>query len=146
MISLSVIRFSPSRRPTRHWPRAPGCDRRGTTALEFALLAPVLFSLILGSIEFGRFLWTVEALNYSVEEAARCGLVNPDGKCASGPAVQAFAASAAPQLGFSASNFTVNTAATCGYQVVGSFNFKFIASGLIPLSPTLTAQACFPNN
>jgi len=118
-------------------------DRRATTALEFALLAPVLFSLILGAIEFGRFLWTVEALNYAVQEAARCWVVNPDGKCASSTAVQSFAASAAPQLGFTASNFTA-TVTSCGYQVAGSYNFQFIAKGLIPLSPTLNAQACFP--
>jgi len=111
--------------------------------VEFALLAPVLFSLILGAIEFGRFLWTVEALNYSVQEAARCWVVNPDGKCATSTAVQTFAANAAPQLGFAASNFTASVAA-CGYQVVASYKFKFIATGLIPFAPTLSAQACFP--
>jgi len=119
-------------------------DRRGTTALEFALLAPALFSLILGAIEFGRFLWTVEALNYSVQEGARCALIQPDGNCTTAAAIQTFAASASPQLHFSASTFTVNLAATCGYKVTGSYHFQFIATRLIPISPTISAQACFP--
>ncbi len=119
-------------------------DRLGTTAIEFALLAPVLFSLILGAIEFGRFLWTVEALNYSVEEAARCGLINPDGNCATTTAVQTFAANASPQLKFPTSTFTVTPAATCGYQVSASYSYKFFVSGLFPYTPTITAQTCFP--
>ncbi len=118
-------------------------DRNGTTAVEFAMLAPVLFSLIFGAIEFGRFLWTLEALNYAVQEAARCWVVQPDGKCATSTAVQSFAVGAAPQLGFAASDFTVSVA-SCGHKVVGSHRFQFIATGLIPFSPTLNAQACFP--
>ncbi len=138
----TIIKTSPTSFPSVR-ARGRWTDPGGTTAVEFALLAPVLFSLILGAIEFGRFLWTLEALNYAVQEAARCWVVNPDGKCATSTAVQTFAASAAPQLGFTASNFTA-TIASCGYKVVGSYNFRFIATGLIPLSPTLNAQACFP--
>jgi Flp pilus assembly protein TadG len=119
-------------------------DRRGATALEFALLAPLLFTLILGGIEFSRLIWTESALNYSVQEGARCGLVNPDGVCGTSSAVATFAAAATPQLAFPTSTFTVNVAAACGYQVTASYDYQFLVSGLLPYRPTLTAQACFP--
>jgi Flp pilus assembly protein TadG len=119
------------------------CD--GTTALEFALIAPTLFTLIFGGIEFSRLIWTEAALNYSVQEAARCGLVNPDGNCATSTAVATFAAAATPQLSFPVSTFTATPTASCGYQVTASYSYQFMVSGLVPKSPTLTAQACFPS-
>ncbi|MBV8683444.1 MAG: pilus assembly protein, partial [Caulobacteraceae bacterium] len=34
--------------------------------MEFALIAPTLFLLIMGGLEFGRLLWTQSALEMSV--------------------------------------------------------------------------------
>ena len=44
----------------------------GTAALEFALCAPLLLTCMLGVIEFGRVMWTQNALHYAVADAARC--------------------------------------------------------------------------
>ncbi len=44
-------------------------QRNGATVVEFAIVAPVLFTVIFGSIEFGRALMTTQSL----EEAARSG-------------------------------------------------------------------------
>jgi Flp pilus assembly protein TadG len=44
-------------------------NRRGATVVEFALVAPLFFATIFGSIEFGRSLMTTQSL----EEAARSG-------------------------------------------------------------------------
>lgn len=119
-------------------------DSGGAVALEFALLAPVLFLLVFGGVEFGRLMWTLSALNFSVQEGARCALYNPDGNCATTTAVEAFAAAATPQLQFPASDFTATAGNACGYQVKAAYPYTFIASGLFPVNPTLTAQACFP--
>jgi Flp pilus assembly protein TadG len=135
-----------TRKRTRRQARdgaALAASRGGATAVEFALLAPILCLLVLGGVEFGRLLWTQSALNFSVEEAARCGVVNPDGDCATSAEVESFAASKTPQVGFPTSAFTA-VKATCGYQVTASYVYKFIVTGLFPVNPTLTAKACFP--
>jgi Flp pilus assembly protein TadG len=46
-------------------------DRRGTAAVEFALVAPVLFLLILGITQFGITLNNYEMLTGGTEAAAR---------------------------------------------------------------------------
>jgi hypothetical protein len=97
----------------------------------------------MGGIEFGRFLWTKSALDYSVQEAARYGVFIASPAC-SASAVQSYAAAATPQLNFPASTFTV-TSEDCGCQVSASYNFQFVATGLFPMSPTLSALACFPS-
>lgn len=46
-------------------------SRRGATAVEFALVAPILFLLIFASIEFARMMMTVSMIEQSAFEAAR---------------------------------------------------------------------------
>ncbi len=45
--------------------------RRGATSLEFAAIALLLLSLLLGSIEGGRYMFTLEALRTATAEAVR---------------------------------------------------------------------------
>jgi Flp pilus assembly protein TadG len=55
----------------------------GAAALEFALLAPVLFMLLFGIIAFGFLLAQDLALGNSARQAARYGVVNnSNGTCA----------------------------------------------------------------
>lgn len=49
--------------------------QRGSTAIEFALILPVIATLLFGMIDFGRLLYTKEVLNNAVREAARTGIV-----------------------------------------------------------------------
>ena len=49
-------------------------DRRGVVAIEFALVAPVFFALILGIIEFGRMLMVQEILVNAAREGARAAI------------------------------------------------------------------------
>ncbi|NJC33462.1 Flp pilus assembly pilin Flp [Sphingomonas jejuensis] len=46
-------------------------DRRGTTVIEFAVLAPVLILLIIGSIEMGHFVMVRSTLEGALGTAAR---------------------------------------------------------------------------
>jgi len=46
-----------------------GCKRRGVAVVEFAVVAPILFLVVFGSIEFCRALMAVQSL----EESARAG-------------------------------------------------------------------------
>ncbi len=64
-----------------------GRDRsRGQGLVEFALVAPMLFVLILGTIEAGRFMLYYEVMNHATREGARYAIVHgSDSTCPSGP-------------------------------------------------------------
>jgi Flp pilus assembly protein TadG len=53
-----------------------GGRRRAATAVEFAIVAPVFFLVLLGIIEYARFLFTLEMLNNAAREGARYAAVN----------------------------------------------------------------------
>ncbi len=52
-------------------------DRQGGAIVEFAVLAPVLLSLILGTVDVGRMFYVRQGLEYATEEAARYYMLNP---------------------------------------------------------------------
>jgi Flp pilus assembly protein TadG len=66
-------RFSGQRRLAR--------SERGTAVVEFALIAPLLFLLVFGIIEFGRILNSYNQLTQLAGQGARAAAVNrnPDG-------------------------------------------------------------------
>lgn len=50
--------------------------RRAAAAVEFAIVAPLLFVIILGTIEFGRMMMVLELLNNAARNGARLGVVS----------------------------------------------------------------------
>ena len=52
--------------------RRLAADQRGASAVEFALVAVPLLMLIFGTIEYGRLMWTRQALQESAIAGARC--------------------------------------------------------------------------
>jgi len=50
-------------------------DRRGATALEFAVIGTIFITLLLGVIELGRYYFTVQSLRTVAAEAARAYLI-----------------------------------------------------------------------
>ncbi len=50
----------------------------GAIVVEFALIAPILFSMTFGIVEFGRAAFTQGVLLYAAEEATRYAIVNYD--------------------------------------------------------------------
>jgi Flp pilus assembly protein TadG len=116
--------------------------RTGATALEFALVAPPFFLLLLGIVEFGRVMWTQSALHFAVEEAARCASVDAT-NCGSTSAVQNYAVTRTAGLDIAPAVFSVSSPA-CGNQVAASYPFTFVVANLFPYSITLSAQSCFP--
>ncbi len=59
----------------------PSADIRGVAAVEFALIVLPLLLMVLGIIDGGRMLWTQNSLQYAVEQAARCAVVNSKTTC-----------------------------------------------------------------
>jgi Flp pilus assembly protein TadG len=51
-------------------------DSRGGAILEFAVLAPVLLTLILGGVDVGRMFYVRQSLEYATEQAARYYMMN----------------------------------------------------------------------
>jgi Flp pilus assembly protein TadG len=72
----------PERRPRPHGRlRAFRRDQRGTALVEFALIAPLLFLLLFGIIDFGRALDYYNQVTQLAGQGARAAVVNrnPDG-------------------------------------------------------------------
>jgi hypothetical protein len=63
-----------------------GRRAKGQALVEFALVAPIFFILLLGTIEAGRFILYYEALNNATREGARYAIVHgSNSSCPSGP-------------------------------------------------------------
>jgi Flp pilus assembly protein TadG len=119
-----------------------GFDTEGVTAVEFALISPVLLLLLMGGIEGGRMLWAENSLQYAVERAARCAVVTPS-VCGTAAQVQTYAASVDYGQNVSASAFSLTTA-SCGTLVSASLSY----TPLFPIvtNVTLTASSCRPSS
>lgn len=63
-------------RPVVHGSRRPAQARRGAAVVEFAAVAPVLFLLIFGMIEFGRMVMVQQVLTNASREGARVGILD----------------------------------------------------------------------
>jgi Flp pilus assembly protein TadG len=123
------------------WPARLFRDCGGSTAVEFALVMPALCTLVFGVMEFGRLAWTQAALNFAVDEAARCASVTP-ATCGTSNQTATYAAA---EIGsyVPSSAFALTTTA-CGAKVTATFAYPFIATGLFSATPTLSASACYP--
>ncbi len=122
--------------------RLPGC-RKGATLVEFAFVGGLFLLLIMGVIEVGRLLWTLNALHYGAQQAARCAAVNSS-LCGTNTLLQSWAAGIGGST-LPGTAFTLNTAAACGMQVTGSYTVKLYIP-YVNMNPTLSATACFPKS
>lgn len=124
--------------------RTPAILRRtdGATALEFALTAPVFFSMIIGMITMGIGLYAQTALQHGVEMAARCASINTT-LCGSTTAIKNYAVQQSLGLSPSASTFTVTTP-SCGYNVQASYPVTFDLAMFGYQTVTLAASSCYP--
>src|SRR5258708_4757780 len=114
----------------------------GTSAIEMAVLLPVLLTFLYGICEFGRALWTQSALEYAVEAAARCAAL-ATASCNDTSSTQTYAASQVNGLTIPSSEFTVSTP-SCGTKVSVTHAFDLAVPNLIPWNMTLSAQSCHP--
>lgn len=64
----------------------PGRGEHGAAAVEFGLVALLLFTLLFGILQFGVWFWAWQAAGHAAREAARVGAVSP---CDDGPIITA---------------------------------------------------------
>ena len=50
-------------------------DQRGAAAVEFAMIAPMFFALLLSAVDVGRYMWTLNTIQYATDEAVRAGAI-----------------------------------------------------------------------
>jgi len=135
--------------------------RKGVAALEFALISLPLLMIVFGTFEFGRLLWTQQALENAAIAGVRCmGILAPS--CSSGGAysstdTQTYIEGVAAGWGITltSSNFspaltTSSTNTECAGLSEVSLSYTFVTAvpGLLSMlsSNTLVGHACFPNN
>ena len=120
-------------------------DQQGTTAVEFAIVAPVFIALLVGTLSLCVGLFLIGSLHYAVEEGARCASVKAACADATGnPDATAVVAYAQSQyFGPNVSPTFTYAAAACGNSVNASISYSMnvgFRSFTIPISAT----ACFP--
>lgn len=47
----------------------------GVAAVEFALIAPAFFALLLAIIDVSRYMWVLNTMQYAIDEAVRYGVI-----------------------------------------------------------------------
>lgn len=144
--------------------RSLGRAQDGATLVEFALVAPLFLALLFGTIEFGRVLWTQQALQQTAIAGARC-MALPQTDCAAPPTYNysstmttTYIQTIANQWGVSLPSESItqnpgSSASNCGPSgfsaVTLTFTFQSVVPYLINILTDgipLSATACFPNN
>jgi Flp pilus assembly pilin Flp len=112
----------------------------GATAVEFALIAPVLILLIVGIFYVCAALFIAGSMTYAVEEGARCASVKTS-VCPDASATIAYSQSRYFALG-AVPAFTF-AAAPCGNAVSASIQYV-MNLGLTSITVPINATACYP--
>jgi Flp pilus assembly protein TadG len=101
-------------------------NERGAVAAEFALLLPVLLTILFGIIEFGMIMYSREVVTNAAREGARAGITQGPPKLTTG------------QIIAIADNYLTNTG-------INPANVTFTVTGAGLINPnTLTVTATYP--
>ncbi len=120
-------------------------ERGGGAIIEFAILGPVLFTMILGAIDVGRMFYVRQSLEYATEQASRYFSLNPTSATST---ITTYLQS--QMVGGMGPNISVaytdtascngNAAVTCT-MISATYTFTFIAGYLGLGSKTLQAKS-----
>ncbi len=119
-------------------------DRRGTSAVEFALTLPVFILMLFGLWQIGSGLWWQFGLQHGAQMAARCMTINRT-VCSDTASTQSYAAGQSYGLNPAPSIFAVS-GQPCGNQITADYTVAPAVANIgifsIP-ALTLHAQACY---
>jgi len=112
-------------------------NERGAAAAEFALLLPVLLTLLFGTIEFGMIMYGREVVTNASREGARAGIVLVTPKPTAGE-IEAIATTYLTGTGIRPADVTVTVAGAGGARpasltVTATYRYPW----LIPYIPTV---------
>ena len=121
----------------------------GSSAIEFAILAPVFLGFLFLLIDGAQMIWTQQALTEVASNTARCAGLGLSA-CSNASGVQTYAVSRASADGITvaASEVVLATNQTCqgitGMSVVTITHPYSMVAPWLPSAPSqLTARACF---
>lgn len=115
--------------------------RKGATAVEFALVAPIFLIMMLGIFEVGRAMWIKAVMQFGLEEATRYALVNTS--IATGT-LETYAKGRMTGTFVSSASLTVTASSSISasvtyMQIVATYSFNVLVP-IVPI-PTVTLQA-----
>ena len=53
-------------------------DRRGSAAIEFAMVLPIIVTMMFGTMELGRYFLTFSSISSATEQLSRYVMIDPD--------------------------------------------------------------------
>jgi Flp pilus assembly protein TadG len=116
-------------RKLRRLLRAIRREDSGVAAIEFAIGSIVVLTCVCGAIEFGRYFYIKNTLDYVVSEAGRYAITNP---AASDTAIQAEVTSNAPSGVTPTVTITSTTAGVITYKTITATGSVALATKLFP--------------
>jgi len=115
-------------------------NQDGTTAVEFAIIAPVFILLVIGTIGVCFAFFLVGSLHFAVEDGARCASVKTT-ICSDSATTIAYTQSR--YLGPNVSPTFTYASAACGNSVSATVNYSMDVGFRTFVIP-IRATACFP--
>jgi Flp pilus assembly pilin Flp len=131
-------------------------DQQGTTAVEFAIVAPVFIALLIGTLALCVAFFLIGSLHFAVEDGARCASVKAACQVNGAADVAAtktytqnhyFGPSVSPIFTPAADNNCNRVTASISYSMnVGfkTFTVPISATACFPCSATVPPVTCFP--
>lgn len=113
-------------------PRPEHEDRSGQSLVEFALVLPIFLILILGLFDFGRAIYTANAINNAARIATRVAIVDQNEDL-----IQQTAADEAPGSGLQPSNVLITY--SCTHQIQICSATVNVTAAYTPATPLIGA-------
>jgi len=115
---------------------------RGATAVEFAIVAPLFLTMMVGVFELSRAMWIKASMQYAVEETARYALVNTSKTTSE---LATYAQTALANTGVTTSGMSFNVTGDGTYaDIQVTYTFQTVTTLLPFPSLTLTAKSRVP--
>jgi Flp pilus assembly protein TadG len=116
-------------------------DERGTAAVEMGLIALPMFLMLFGILEWGRYMYTYNTLQFGCEQAVRYGVMHISAPGAA-VAIQNYAIAQMPGVDLPAGQpvVTIDAAANT-VQVTATIQFDFLIDLVAPDNVTIVGRA-----
>ena len=115
-------------------------NSEGTTAVEFAITAPLFIGTVFAIVQFCLALYTQLAIQHGAEMGARCASI---GVCTDQTAVQNYAVAQSYGLSPPTSTFSYAVAG-CGSLVTATYVYDYVTLYTGGPTVTLTGKSCYP--